>query len=446
MKVYLDLVGCRLNQSEIEFFARQFRAAGHELVANPNKADVAVINTCTVTRKAASDSRKKIRQMAREGVREIVVTGCWATLDAQEAASMPNVSRVVPNTEKEHLVPDWLRIPPQEINLATIARQPLPGPRSRTRSFIKVQDGCDNHCAYCVTTIARGPSRSRPISAILADIHAATQGGTKEVILTGAHIGSWGRDLSPPLHLGYLVKTILHESDIPRLRISSLEPWDLEIDFLSLWEEPRLCRQIHLPLQSGCETTLRRMARNTIPQAFAELVAAALSACPEIAITTDIIVGFPGESEDDFAESLGFVRRIEFAGGHVFTFSARPGTAAARMPDQVPYHQSIVRNAQMRSLLEQAARTYRSRFIGKTLPVLWETAVTGESGNWLLTGLTDNYIRVTATSPVNLWNQITPVHLLEMTRHGLYGTLANQVEFPCRVLSLTRSYSPGEQL
>ncbi|MCI0550849.1 MAG: radical SAM protein, partial [Anaerolineae bacterium] len=262
MKIYFDTIGCRLNQAEIETMARQFRVAGHEVVATAELADMAVVNTCAVTNDAASVSRSKIRQIARAGVGEIVATGCWATLQPGQVYDLPNVFRVVANDRKDSLVPDLLNLPQHTFDLEPISRQPLPGLHRRTRAFIKVQDGCDNHCTFCITTVARGEGRSRQIDDIIHDIQSALDGGTKEIVLTGVHLGSWGYDFNS--HLKELIKAILYETDTPRLRISSLEPWDLDEDFFSLWNDSssslragsRLMPHLHLPLQSGCESTL----------------------------------------------------------------------------------------------------------------------------------------------------------------------------------------------
>ena len=306
MKIYLDTIGCRLNQSEIEAYAHQFRAAGHVLVPDPSDADLAVINTCSVTSAAAADSRKKIRGMKRAGVPEIVVTGCWSTLEPQDASELEGVSRIIPNAEKEGLVPVVLDIPEVNFDLEPLVREPIPGIRTRTRAFIKVQDGCDNRCTFCITTLARGPGRSRPVDQIIKDILFALEGGTKEIVLTGVHMGSWGQDFDRPSKLDMLIKQILQETDPPRLRLSSLEPWDIEKDFFSLWDDKRLAPHLHLPLQSGSRATLKRMARKTTPEAYASLLEFARKAVPDIAITTDLIVGFPGETENEFTESRHF--------------------------------------------------------------------------------------------------------------------------------------------
>ncbi|MBU4226355.1 MAG: MiaB/RimO family radical SAM methylthiotransferase [Chloroflexi bacterium] len=448
MRIFLDSIGCRLNQAEIESMARQFRAAGHTIVATADEADLAVINTCTVTSQAASDSRGKIRQAARLGAEGILVTGCWATLEPQAAAALPGVCRVVPNGRKDSLVADILNLQPSTLraepqgeafDLEPLTRVPLPGLRQRTRAFIKVQDGCDNHCTFCITAIARGAGRSRPIPDVLADIRAALAGGTKEIVLTGVHLGSWGQDLSTypsgtmslgaglGLCLRDLVKTILNETDAPRLRLSSLEPWDLDADFFALWQDSRLCRHLHLPLQSGCAGVLRRMARKTTPSSYAALLAAARAAIPDVAITTDVIAGFPGESGEEFAESLEFVRSMNFSGGHVFTYSARPGTVAARMKRQVRHEARRERNAILRAVFEEMALAYRQCFVGQTLPVLWEsTSRYGENG-LMVEGLTDNYLRVRAYAPEPRWNQVDAVCLTGLQDEGMTGKLINTV-------------------
>jgi threonylcarbamoyladenosine tRNA methylthiotransferase MtaB len=421
MKVYLDTIGCRLNQSEIESMARQFRSAGHEIVGTANEADLAVVNTCTVTSRAAADSRGALRRVARAGVEEIVATGCWATLQPEKAASLPNVLHVVNNSHKESLVADLLDLPQEAFDLEPIAREPLPGLRQRTRAFIKVQDGCDNRCTFCVTTIARGESRSRHLADVIADIQSALDGGAQEVVLTGVHLGSWGQDLG--FYLRNLVRAILDHTDTPRLRLSSLEPWDLDADFFQLWEDGRLCQHLHLPLQSGCASTLRRMARKTTPASFRELVAAARQVMPEAAITTDVIAGFPGETDEEFAESLAFIREMDFAGGHAFTYSARPGTGAARLGGQVRHEARKERNALLRGVFEEGAKAYRQRFVGREMSVLWESVTQLDGRGWQMEGLTGNYLRVTALAPQPRWNLIDRVRLIRQPDGGLSGEI-----------------------
>ena len=421
MKVYLDTIGCRLNQSEIESMARQFRAAGHEIVPVMQEADMAVVNTCAVTAEAASDSRGKIRQIARAGAAGIIATGCWVTLQPQQASALPNISRIVINDRKDHLVTDILNDREQSFDVEPIIRTPLPGLHHRTRAFIKVQDGCDNHCTFCVTTIARGEGRGRPIADVISDIQFALDGGTKDIVLTGVHLGSWGYDFG--IHLRDLIKAILRETDVTRLRLSSLEPWDLDADFFSLWEDACLCQHLHLPLQSGCEATLKRMARKTTPASFRDLVAAARQIMPDAAITTDIIAGFPGETEDEFAESLAFAKEMNFAGGHAFSYSPRPGTGAARMKEQVRPEVRKERNAIYRAAFEESAKAYRQRFIGKTLPVLWESTTQLDEHGWQMEGHTGNYLRVRAMAPAPRWNEMDDVELIENSSGMVQGLI-----------------------
>lgn len=426
MKVYLDMVGCRLNQSELESYARQFRLAGHTLTSDVEMADLVVINTCTVTAAAASDSRQKIRHAAHAGAGQIVVTGCWATINSPEIVDLPRVSHVIGNQEKDILVPIVLDLPIQQFEHLSIQREPIPGSRLRTRAFIKVQDGCDNHCTYCITTIARGSGRSRGIYEVLQDIQAALDGDTKEIVLTGVHLGSWGYDFEKRSHLVELVKAILNDTDTPRLRLSSLEPWDISPDFFELWQSPRLCRHLHLPLQSGCEATLKRMGRKITSYAYAHLLRQARNAIPGVSITTDIITGFPGETEQEFVESSSFILDMDFTRGHVFTYSARPGTAAAELPDQVPIDISKQRSARIRQILSNSSSKCLEKHIGQNLSVLWEKGSLLGDGLWELSGLSDNYLRVRTNSLSLCHNQIMDVNITGVVRGELYGQITHQ--------------------
>lgn len=427
MKIYLDWVGCRLNEAEVESYAAQFRALGHQLVGSAEEADLVLINTCAVTGEAASDSRGKIRQAARRGKASIIATGCWATLDPTGAANLPNVKWVVDNANKDNLVGVILNMEMSEFDLEPLARQPLPGIQGRTRSFIKVQDGCDNFCTFCVTRLARGKGRSRVKEDVLRDVISAQLGGVEEVVLTGVHLGSWGIDLQPGQHVSQLVRFLLAETDIPRIRLSSVEPWDLEMDFWSLWENPRLCRHVHLPLQSGSPTVLQRMGRKVTPESFSLLVAKARETVDQMAITTDVIAGFPGETTDEFQETMDFIREMNFAGGHVFTFSPRPGTAAEKLPRTVPMKIRKERNAILRYLFGELSQGYQKQFLGQIMQVLWESTDSYGPEGWRMHGLTDNYLRVVINSQERLTNQITAVRLAEWTPRGLVGELVPQL-------------------
>jgi threonylcarbamoyladenosine tRNA methylthiotransferase MtaB len=258
---------------------------------------------------------------------------------------------------------------------------------------------------------------------VLAEIQAALLGGAQEIVLSGVHLGSWGKDFASPQTLKMLLKEILKSTDTPRLRLSSLEPWDLDENFFSLWQNQRLAPHLHLPLQSGCTATLRRMARKVTPDSYKKLVQTARAVMPDVAITTDLIAGFPGESEAEFAESLDFVRQMAFADGHVFSYSERPGTAAASMPDSIPNPVRKIRNAQFRAVLEESAIAYRQFFLGQQISVLWENVTSMGAQRWKMSGLTDNYLRVNAEAPHDLWNQITLVILTELSERGFIGKI-----------------------
>lgn len=421
MKIFLDTIGCRLNQAEIENMARQFRAAGHEVVATADLAEMAVVNTCAVTTQAASDSRSKIRNIARAGVGEIIPTGCWTTLQPKEAAALPNVLKVVTNPAKDSLVANVLNLQPEAFDLELLDRTPIPGLHRRTRAFIKAQDGCDNKCTFCITTVARGESRSRPLAEVIMEINAALAGASKEIVLTGVHLGSWGQEFN--CHLRDLVKAILQETDVQRLRLSSLEPWDLDAEFFALWNDKRLMPHLHLPLQSGSDSTLKRMLRKTTTASFRELVNAARRIMPNVALTTDLIAGFPGETEAEFAETLEFVTEIGFTGGHVFSYSPRPGTAAARMKGQTQPELRKKRNHILQEALEESARQYRESFIGATVSALWEsTTEYGELG-WKMEGWSENYLRVSAFAKAPRWNEVDQVELQTINNGIMQGKI-----------------------
>jgi threonylcarbamoyladenosine tRNA methylthiotransferase MtaB len=333
------------------------------------------------------------------------------------------VVRVIPNYQKNGLVSQALDLPPYAFEVEPLVRQPLPGLHRRTRAFIKGQDGCDNHCTFCITTLARGPGISRSAPDVLSDIRSALAGGVQEIVLTGVHLGSWGYDFGS--HLQDLVRLILRETDVPRLRLSSLEPWDLEEKFFSLWADNRLMPHLHLPLQSGCTGTLKRMARKTTPASFRKLVTAARRSIEDLSITTDVIVGFPGETDAEFTESLEFIREMNFSGGHVFSYSPRPGTAAARLDGRVSRSVLKERSQVLRQVLDTSATENKRTFIGRVFPVLWEsTTAFGESG-WLLSGYSPNYMRVKAYAQTPRWNEVDLVRTTEMSETGLQGVILN---------------------
>ncbi|NOQ39639.1 MAG: MiaB/RimO family radical SAM methylthiotransferase [Anaerolineales bacterium] len=428
MKIYLDMIGCRLNQSEIEIMARQFTAAGHKLVADPGEADLAVVNTCTVTAAAAADSRKTIRRLSRSGVERIITTGCWSSMHPDQARNLPGITGIVSNAEKDTLVANLLGLEQELFDQEPLERAIIPGRRLRTRAFIKAQDGCRHHCAFCITTVARGESRSIPLEIVLNDIRAAVRGGAQETVLTGVQLGSWGKDLDPALELHDLVLAILKDTEVPRLRLSSIEPWDITPSLIDLIKEERVARHLHLPLQSGSADVLRRMTRANTPGQYEELVNQIRGAIPDIALTTDIMTGFPAETDDEFRESLDFIYRMNFADGHVFTYSAREGTPAVNFPHQVAHPVRKERNARIRELLKESAVKYRQQFVGAELIALWEQVETLEDNNHKATGLTDNYLRVEASAYPDVWNSFSAVRITGINPRGVWGEIVNQAK------------------
>ena len=422
MKVFFDTIGCRLNQAEIERYAAQFAALGHELVPDAGSADLAVINTCSVTAAAASDSRGKVRSAAAAGGK-VIVTGCWSTMEPEIAAAMEGVSRVIPNAEKDSLTAAVLGVEPEIFDEEPLKRVILPGIHARTRAFIKIQDGCDNHCTFCVTHLVRGRSRSVSKERVLRDVQAAIRSGGNEIVLTGVNLGAWGLDMDPAQDLADLIGFLLKETNIPRIRLSSLESWNLSDRFLRLWENRRMCPHFHLPLQSGSDSVLKRMARRTTLREFRSLVETALSINPDFAITTDVIAGFPGETDEEFAETLAFIESLRFAGGHVFPYSPRPGTAAARMRDQVPKAIQKQRAKQLRDLFAVKKEYFETSFIGSVQQVLWESSQAGDGGLWESHGLSGNYLTVKCSFPSPVRNRIDKVRLTALQDGILTGEI-----------------------
>jgi len=413
MDVYFHSLGCRLNQSEVETMARQFAAAGHVVVDDPAQADLCVVNTCAVTAEAERKSRHCVSALARANPGgRMAVVGCYATLSPQSCATLPGVAWVVPNDEKEQTVEMVMPSGRREGEREGVRATSL-----RTRAFVRAQSGCDNHCTYCVTRLLRGPARSRPQADVVAEVQALVEEGHQEVVLTGVNLGAYGRDLGVLGGLRALIEVLLTYTDLKRLRLSSLEPWDVDGNFFQLWENPRLCRQLHVPLQSGCDETLRRMERRITTAEFARLVEAARAAVPDLAVTTDVIVGFPGEDETAFRASYSFVAAMEFARLHVFPYSPRPGTAAAHLSGQVAPQVSDVRARAMRELGAEQASRFRQRFIGREMTVLWEQR--RHDGLW--TGLTDNYLRAVTSTADDLHNRLTATRLLTVQDGHLVG-------------------------
>ncbi len=425
MRVNLKTLGCRLNEAETESWGARFQSAGHNIVREIDKTDLFVINTCAVTTEATRKSRQLIRRLHRQNPNaKMVVSGCYASLSPEEAAGILGVDLVVRNTDKELLVdlthkylwPEAMPTPATEPGEQALFK------RGRQRAFIKVQDGCRYRCSFCIVTVARGPEKSRPIRDIVLQINALHSKGIKEAILTGVHLGGYGSDIGE--NLNRLIRTVLEQTSIPRIRLGSLEPWELGEGFIELFQDSRLMPHLHLPLQSGCDAVLRRMARRCKISDFKRLVDQARDAVPDINITTDIIVGFPGESDQEWLESLDNIRDIGFGHIHIFTYSPRENTKAAQMPNQIPNQIKRQRSKILHALaLDMKQETYR-RFQNREFPILWE-GNPDECSAEKIFGYTPNFLRVGTDSVADLENSIKPAKIAKIASNGDY--LAGQL-------------------
>jgi threonylcarbamoyladenosine tRNA methylthiotransferase MtaB len=409
MKVHVRSLGCRLNQAEIESLGRSLVAGGHTLVDDPAHADQVVLNTCAVTQDAVHSSRKLTRQLHRAApAAALTLTGCYAQLAPAEAAALPGVVSVVANADKDRLAQRIGGAEPMDLEPLQRDQRPQGG---RARAFVKAQDGCDNACTFCITTVARGAGRSRSAEELVREIAMLTALGYHEIVLTGVHLGSYGHDAGTRDGLAAMIRRILAETDVPRLRLSSLEPWDLTPGFFDLWRDSRLCPHLHLPLQSGCDATLRRMARRTTQASYRQLVEAVRDRIDDPAITTDLIVGFPGETEAEFEQSIAFVEALGFAGMHIFRYSRRAGTAAARMRGHVDDQLKKARSDRLHALAASMQAAYAERWLGRTLPVVWEQVAGASEDGFLNVGYTPNYLRAVCVHRRALTHHMTPARL-----------------------------------
>lgn len=443
--VYLSTLGCRLNEAELVSWGNAFEAQGHRLVSQAHDANLIVLNTCAVTAEASRKSRKHASALHRKNPSaRLVVTGCMAELDPDKAAALAGVDLVLSNKQKDELVDEVMRAialeempelatAPDSVHVYADAHEgsqaggqglvQLGKSPERTRAFIKVQDGCRNQCSYCVVTIARGEERSRSIEELIGEINRLHQKGYREAVLTGVHLGGYGHDLGTDL--SSLVREVLRGTAIERVRLSSLEPWDLPDDFGELWQDARLMPHLHLPLQSGSDSVLRRMARRCFRRDYRALVERLRSHIPDLNLTTDLIVGFPGETEEEFAESLEFAEEIGFGHMHIFGFSPREGTRAARLPGHTTGPVIRERSRQMHQLAARMKEERMRAYLGSQREVLWEGGTPSEDGTMRFQGYTDNYLRVeTRVDPEHeLQRRVTPALLC-----GLAGTPADRFE------------------
>jgi threonylcarbamoyladenosine tRNA methylthiotransferase MtaB len=430
MRVAFYTLGCKLNQAETESLANRFGKAGFQIVSPSDGADIYIANTCTVTHIADRKSRHWLRLSRRRNPQALIIaTGCYAERKYQELAQLADL--VIDNKEKEHLLAltQTLSLEGRGLGENETKQSQMPADIVRTRSLIKIQDGCHSPCTYCIVPKVRPYEYSLPASQIINEVKQKVALGYKEVVLTGTKVGSYRDTIlndgeGSSTDLRDLVQRILTSTGIERLRLSSLQPSEISSEFLALWQDERLCRHFHLALQSGSETVLQRMRRSYSLDEYQRTVNLIKEKIPEVAITTDIMVGFPAESDEEFEQSYSFCQQAGFANIHVFPFSPRPETAAAGMPEQTKDKVKQERNHRMLELSRSSRRSFCERFLGQSVPVLWEKETNPRSG--IYSGLTGNYIRVFAGSKKSLSNEITPVKPIEFHNQGMWGELVDE--------------------
>jgi threonylcarbamoyladenosine tRNA methylthiotransferase MtaB len=419
LKVVFHTLGCKLNQAESEFLARQFAEAGYRVVSGDG-ADIYVLNTCTVTHIADRKSRHLLRLWRRRNPEALIIaTGCYAERVPQELSQV-GAGLVVGNEQKVHLL-DVLKDVPAPAACCS-AEQFVADGVSRVRSFIKIQDGCNDACAYCIVPVVRGREHCLPMADVVNEVKARVAAGyKKEVVLTGTKIGNYKHNGA---NLKQLVEQVLAVTGVERLHLSSLQPQDISPELLIPWQDPRLCRHFHLALQSGSNAVLVRMKRRYSVDDYRQVVSLIRKIVPDAAITTDIMVGFPGESAEEFEESYRFCEEIDFANIHVFSYSPRPGTLAARMVRQVDDRLKKERSLRMLELAQRSVHKFCQRFLGQNMTVLWEKEVTPGSG--VYSGLSHNYIRVLTQSSEPLTNRFRLVRMIRLYKQGLWGEVIDE--------------------
>lgn len=425
MKIHLNTLGCRLNEAELEQWASDFTRAGDQVTPDVDDADVIVMNTCAVTKEAVRKSRQRTQRLQRANpAAKLVISGCYSTLESPEALAELGVDLVVPNTQKDDLV-KMTRQTFLQPTMPEGATQPAESAlfrRNRHRAFIKIQDGCRYRCTFCIVTVARGAERSRAIKNIVEEVNNLCANDVHEIVLTGVHVGGYGSDLDTNLYS--LVRAILHETDIPRIRFASVEPWDLSPDFLTLFENPRVMPHMHLPLQSGSDSVLRRMARRCKTQDFSDLVKTLKESVPGFNVTTDLIVGFPGETEEEWQTTLSYLKDEQFGHMHIFSYSEREGTKAATLPNKVPNEIKKARSKELHELAAEQKNAALQAALGQNVNVLWEGGEPCEQG-FKHSGYTPNYLKVDVVSKIQLSNQITATQLEQIENNRLIGRLLN---------------------
>ncbi len=428
-KVAITTLGCKVNQYEATAITEMVKTAGYQVVSFDEPADIYIINTCTVTHLGDRKSRQLIRRAVRTNPDAlVVVTGCYAQIAPDEILAIPGVDVVVGTAEKHNMldilaagkkgqrlkaVQDIRQVQEFE-EIAAVAYT------ERTRAFLKVQEGCNHFCAYCIIPYARGPLRSRCPENALAEAKNLVSRGFKEIVLTGIHTGAYGKDLAGNMNLARLLRDMAQIPGLARLRLSSVEPMDFHQDLLDVFAQgPPLCRHIHIPLQSGDDTVLQHMRRHYTTADFGHLVTDIRKRLPGVAITSDIIVGFPGETTEQFNNTLQFVQQLGFAGLHVFKYSPRQGTLAAEFPQQVAPEVKEERSKALMALGDKMAKEFAAQFVGTKQEVLAEEYF--DQGKGLYQGFTDNYLKVVFPGEEQLRGHLVSIAIESCEHDILFG-------------------------
>ena len=420
-------LGCKVNQYDSDAMRSLFLSRGYTTAEED--ADIYVINTCSVTSVGDKKSRQLIRRIRREHPGAIIAAaGCYAQLSPEEVAAA-GCDVVVGNQNRAHIV-DYIeeaaagRAGNHVVDIMRVAEfenlTVTPEGEEKTRAFVKVQEGCDNYCTFCIIPYARGRLKSRRPEDAVAEVALLADKGYREIVLTGIHLGNYGVDLRDGTRLSSLVEALLAISGISRIRLGSIESVEVSDELIRILQtERRVCRHLHLPIQSGSDAVLARMHRHYRLAEFKKLIGTLREKIPGLALTTDLIVGFPGETEALFAETLETLRELQFSGIHVFPYSPRTGTPAAGYPDQVSTAVKKERVHRVEELEKEIARVYRQTFLGKTVRVLAEEI---RGGRW--EGLSDEYIRVTFDGPGIEKGGLYDVYITALTEEGMEGEIA----------------------
>jgi len=436
-KVFITTLGCKVNQFESAAFKSAFENEGLEINSSKEGADLVVINTCAVTGSAGSQSRQLIRQGLRKNPgAKIVITGCYAEIGADELSIDKTLEGrdyiIVGNSKKDDLVRLALIDTAPKLHLGNITeakeicKLPVESFSSRSRAYLRIQDGCESFCSYCIVPYTRGPSRSLPLAEVLEQAKVFADAGHNEIVLTGIHIGYYGRDLSPSLNILALIDKLSAATPKTYYRVSSLEPVEITNELLNLMaSRPNIQPHLHIPLQSGNDEILQKMNRRYTTKEFRDVIEKCHNKLPGVSIGIDILAGFPGETDDHFNKAVAFVKELDFSYLHVFPYSIRPGTAAAGFKDQVPQEVKTARVALLRSISDTKRDKFYRKHVGETRTVVIEKK---RDSDRRLKGFTDNYIDVRFDGPDALLGKISKVELCTFFENYVIGKIVNSHE------------------